>query len=140
MNRIAVAQELVRIAELLVAMPLWRGDIIVENRLEITTMLRNECGLEGLAARANPVYSELLTNVSDPNKGGPDNNKFLYFAIYKDQSGEFVGGNCWGRIGYTPKGAVVVSRSPDFRVVEQKVLSKQSQKVREGYKIDRFAA
>jgi len=136
MNRIAVAQELVRIAEMLTAMPMMRVDMGVELRRDITPVLRQVIGLEGNAARANPVFSKLLTNTKGTH------NKFHYFAIYQDQSGEFVGGNCAGRIGYpNTYDAVVVGRSSDYQDVERKVTQKMMMKMHDkGYELDRFAA
>jgi hypothetical protein len=80
-------------------------------------------GLQGDDMRANPVLSKLLMyqEFGSPEEGGKDSAKFHYFAIYK--SGEqFVGGNAWGRIGYTPK-TIEIARGP-LEYVKAKVMQK----------------
>ena len=141
MNNTIVARELVAVAKDLLAFRM-HYDPIVEMRPAITRALRTAMGLSGDSMRANPVFSQLMTFESfrdsgDSDHPSSDSNKFHYFAIYKDlDTGEFVGGNVWGRIGYI-QGEIEVARG-DERYVRNAVLSKMATKRAKGYQEAKF--
>lgn len=58
-------------------------------------------------------------------------NKFHYFGVFKSRTGECVGGNAYGRIGYNPK-AIEVARGSEGSVMGN-VRQKVSDKQRKGY-------
>ena len=71
------------------------------------------------------IYESFLT------KQNATNNKFHYFAAWKSKTGECVGGNAYGRIGYNPKG-FEVARGNESSVVSA-VRGKESVKQSDGY-------
>jgi len=60
-------------------------------------------------------------------------NKFHYFGVFRSKSGECVGGNAYGRIGYNPK-AIEVARGSEGMVMSI-VRGKVSDKTRKGYEV-----
>ena len=68
------------------------------------------------------IYESFLTNQEGSS------NKFHYFGVFKNKiTGECVGGNAYGRIGYNPK-AIEVSRGSEMGVmstVHRKMRDKQ---------------
>lgn len=58
-------------------------------------------------------------------------NKFHYFGVFKSRTGECVGGNAYGRIGYNPK-AIEVARGSEGSVMSA-VRGKVYDKQRKGY-------
>lgn len=58
-------------------------------------------------------------------------NKFHYFGVFRSRTGECVGGNAYGRIGYNPK-AIEVARGSEGSVMSN-IRQKVSDKQRKGY-------
>lgn len=58
-------------------------------------------------------------------------NKFHYFGVFRSKTGECIGGNSYGRIGYNPK-AIEVARGSEGMVMSA-VRGKVSQKQQKGY-------
>jgi hypothetical protein len=109
------------------AMPM----LVLPRRLEkyhllpIMTVLRNTMGVD---SRAEAVSAQYLTFREGSS------NKFHYFAIFETPEGEYVGGNAWGRIGYSPK-AIEIARG-SLRHVESAVMQKMNAKYAKGYRTD----
>lgn len=126
MNREMVARELLQIAKDLAAYNTHLTEIGRELRPYITKAIRMGLGLTGNDLRANPVFSKLLMYQEDKDIGSKDSAKFHYFAIYRSGE-EFVGGNAYGRIGYTPR-SIEIARGP-LDYVKSKVMSKMRGKM-----------
>jgi len=77
------------------------------------------------AASQTPVWRKYVTVRNDRN------NKYHYFGVFENKDGGFTAANVYGRIGYPPRGAVVLATAakPDgaIRAAEAK-LAKKMQK------------
>ena len=75
------------------------------------------------------IYERFMTN-----RGSGRNNAFHYFGVWKSKTGDCVGGNAYGAIGYNPK-AIEVARGSEGMVLGA-VQGKVSVKERGGYEVD----
>lgn len=113
------AAELVTIAKTLLAMPMTYDAPTTETTRWAKKTLMVTLGVD---PSWREIYSVLLTMTEGTS------NKFHYFGAYKNRAtGECVGGNAYGRIGYNPK-AIEVARGSESQVmsaVRQKLGMKQ---------------
>ena len=79
------------------------------------------------ASSDTPVYRKYITKRNDRN------NKYHYFAVFPSTEGGFVGANVYGRIGYPPKGVVVISQGEKAEDAIKGLESKLSKKMEGGY-------
>lgn len=117
------AQELVRVARELSAIPM----AYLDPSSETVRWARNAL-MTGL--RVNRSWKEVYSEFMTLREGTA--NRFHYFGVYVDPTtGEAVGGNAYGRIGYTPK-SIEVARGRQGSVMSA-VQAKADAKRNRGY-------
>ena len=120
MNRIAA--ELLAMAKSMVAIPMEFNDPSTHTtRWGQKTLM--------LALNVDSSWKQIYELFLTYQEG--TSNKFHYFGVWKSKTGECVGGNAYGRIGYNPK-AIEVSRGSEGMVMSN-VRQKASDKQHKGY-------
>ena len=82
-----------------------------------------------LALRVDNSWKQIYESFLTFQEGS--SNKFHYFSVWKSKTGECVGGNAFGRIGYNPKG-FEIARGNESSVMSA-VRGKESVKRSNGY-------
>ena len=119
-----IAAELVSIAKSLIAEPMTFDAPRVETiRWAKRTLM--------VALRVDSSWRQIYESFMTVRDG--TSNKFHYFGVFQSRSGEAVGGNAYGRIGYTPK-AIEVFRGSVAGVLLE-VRTKAHAKLNKGYRI-----
>ena len=84
-----------------------------------------------LTLRVDPSWKQIYESFLTFREFG--SNKFHYFGVWVNRSGEAAGGNAYGRIGYNPK-AIEVARGGQSSVMSA-VQGKMYDKQRKGYEV-----
>lgn len=117
------AAELVAMAKELVAIPMTVDMPTMETKRQSRRALM-------LALNVNESWKQIYEMFMTFQEGS--SNKMHYFGVFKDRaSGQCVGGNAYGRIGYTPK-AIEVARGSEGMVMGA-TSGKAYDKRRKGY-------
>jgi hypothetical protein len=125
MNRTAVAAELVAMAKSIMAIPMEFNDPSSQTTRWARKTLMMTLNVD---ATWKQIYESFLTYREGTS------NKFHYFGVFKNRTtGECVGGNAYGRIGYNPK-AIEVDRGSEGSVMST-VRQKMSIKQNKGYAV-----
>ena len=119
-----MARELLNIAKELVAEPMTFEAPTMETTRWAKRTLMVTLGVD---SSWRQVYESFMTVMEGSS------NKFHYFGVFVSKTGEAVGGNAWGRIGYNPK-AMEVSRGSVNGVLSV-VRAKAYEKERKGYRV-----
>lgn len=82
----------------------------------------------GAVPGSSPVFRNYLTMREGTH------NKYHYFVVMPDTSGNYVAANVYGRIGYPPKGVAILSRSSSPQEAEMSARKKMDKKMMKGYK------
>lgn len=61
-------------------------------------------------------------------------NKYHYFAVFKDKTGNYVAANAYGRIGYPNVNVAIIGSSPDRSKAIDMMAEKMNKKMKKGYK------
>ena len=136
MDKIKIAAQLLKLAKALLTDVKTASLLVVDphisQRSVIVDTLRRELGL---AHRENPFAAQYLT-VREA-----EHNKFIYYGIFKDRdSGEYVSGRVWGRIGRV-QGAKEIVRDTDLATVRRMTEAYVNHKLNkrdENYMVDSF--
>ena len=116
------ASQLLAIAKTLIAEPMEFNDPSSHTKRWARTALMTALNVD---ASWRQIYDHFLTYQEGTS------NKFHYFGVFKSKTGECVGGNAYGRIGYNPK-AMEVARGSEGSVMAA-VRDKVGAKVNKGY-------
>lgn len=120
-----VARELEMIAKELMAVPM----MIIEPDTQTVRWARESLMTTlGVDRTWKMTYSKFMTIQNGRN------NKFHFFGVWTNRSGESRGGNSYGRIGYNPR-AIEVARGSSASSVISSVSSKANAKIRKGYSV-----
>lgn len=120
-----IAKELVAMAKLLIAEPMTFDAPSVETTRWAKRTLMTTLKIDNSWKQ---IYESFMTVMEGTS------NKFHYFGVFQNtKTGEAVGGNAYGRIGYNPK-AIEVSRGSTYGVLSE-VRSKAYAKQNKGYRV-----
>ena len=97
------------------------------NEMWKSNVARNIEQVFGRGESVDWEYSSFLTYTEGTSY------KFHYFAVVKTESGEYVGGNAYGRIGSTAK-VIEIARSFSKSSVMSVVQRKEGEKYNKGYR------
>jgi hypothetical protein len=69
-----------------------------------------------------------------------NHNKYHYFAVFKDKTGNYVAANAYGRIGYPNVNIAIVGSSPNRGKAIEIMAEKLNKKLKKGYQTTQLPA
>lgn len=86
------------------------------------------------AESSKPEYREYVTMREGSH------NKYHYFAVFKDKTGNYVAANAYGRIGYPNVNVAIIGSSPSKTEAIRIMSEKLNKKMKKGYNITQLPA